>query len=76
MLAHQAGLLHQHAHAGPLERRRALAGLVVDDALARSRTATRSTSTGWGTRTPKRAASRAVAAIFALRSMTLVGTHP
>ena len=42
---------------------------------ARSRTARKSTSTE-GMRTPKRSASRAMAAIFALRSMTFVGTQP
>jgi hypothetical protein len=42
---------------------------------ARSRTARKSTSTA-GTLTPKRSASRASAAILALRSMTLVGTQP
>src|SRR6266545_745389 len=42
---------------------------------ARSRTARKSTSTA-GTRTPKRSAARASAAILALRSMTLVGTQP
>ena len=42
---------------------------------ARCWTAGRSTLTD-GIRTPKRPASRASAAIFALRSMTLVGTHP
>ena len=44
-------------------------------ARTRSITAPKSTSTV-GMRTPKRSASRASAAIFALRSMTLVGTHP